>query len=141
MFLYRGNRIDNGEEVIGWLFWKKYIMIDKIENKNSEKKYDERFDFGSGNPNCEFYEIDESTLAIHEKNMIDMKGNRIFASINKNGKGGDLLYYNGQYNNITYLAIYLNGSFYLVNKDTFFFSGNIKAEITKDFFIIDKLKF
>lgn len=142
MFLARANRIDNGQEVIGWLFWNKFIMIDKSDEEKIEicgEIHEKRFDFGSGNPDCEFYEIDPSTLSFNEKNMIDMNGNKIFAAINKNGKGGDMLhYYNGNYNNVTYLAVYLNGGFYFVNKDNLFFSGNIKPEISKDFFIIGK---
>jgi len=37
-------------------------------------------------------EIDPTTLAIHFPNMVDKKGNKIFASLNKDGKGGDIVY-------------------------------------------------
>ena len=42
-------------------------------------------------PDYEDVEIDPSTLAIHFHDMLDSKGNKIFASLNKTGKGGDIL--------------------------------------------------
>ena len=36
--------------------------------------------------------IDISTLAIHFSNMIDIKGDKIFASLQEDGKGGDILF-------------------------------------------------
>ena len=38
-----------------------------------------------------FINIDNSTLAIHFPSMIDGKGNKIFASLSENRKGGDIL--------------------------------------------------
>ena len=35
--------------------------------------------------------IDPTTLAIHFPNMLDSQGNKIFASLSENGKGGDIL--------------------------------------------------
>jgi len=35
--------------------------------------------------------IDTSTLAIHFQDMIDSEGNKIFASLNEDGKGGDIV--------------------------------------------------
>jgi len=35
--------------------------------------------------------IDPSTLAIHFQDMIDSEGNKIFASLSEDGKGGDML--------------------------------------------------
>lgn len=34
--------------------------------------------------------IDPTTLAIHFPNMLDSQGNKIFASLSKDGKGGDM---------------------------------------------------
>ena len=34
--------------------------------------------------------IDPTTLAIHFPNMLDCQGNKIFASLSKDGKGGDM---------------------------------------------------
>ena len=39
--------------------------------------------------------IDPTTLAIHFPDMIDSQGNRIFASLQDDGKGGDIVEYNG----------------------------------------------
>ena len=35
--------------------------------------------------------IDPTTLAIHFPDMLDSQGNKIFASLNEDGKGGDIL--------------------------------------------------
>lgn len=37
------------------------------------------------------WEIDPTTLAIHFEDMIDIKGDKIFASLQEYGKGGDIL--------------------------------------------------
>lgn len=40
----------------------------------------------------EYYRpIDPTTLAIHFSDMLDSQGNKIFASLSENGKGGDIL--------------------------------------------------
>ncbi|MFY4844620.1 hypothetical protein ACOTVP_08785 [Aliarcobacter butzleri] len=38
-------------------------------------------------------EIDITTLAIHFPDMLDSQGNKIFASLQENGKGGDIVNY------------------------------------------------
>ena len=41
----------------------------------------------------EYYRpIDPTTLAIHFPNMLDCQGNKIFASLSEDGKGGDICY-------------------------------------------------
>ena len=42
--------------------------------------------------------IDKSTLSIHFPNMIDSQGNKIFASLSEDRKGGDILQYKDKYN-------------------------------------------
>ena len=37
------------------------------------------------------YKIDETTLAVHFPDMLDSQGNKIFASLSEDGKGGDYL--------------------------------------------------
>lgn len=39
------------------------------------------------------WQIDPSTLSIHFSDMIDSDGNKIFASLSEDGKGGDNLFY------------------------------------------------
>ena len=38
-----------------------------------------------------YIKVDESTLAIHHKGMIDSEGNKIFASLSEDRKGGDMM--------------------------------------------------
>ena len=39
----------------------------------------------------EQYEIDPTTIAIHFPDMLDSQGNKIFASLQEDGKGGDII--------------------------------------------------
>lgn len=41
--------------------------------------------------NGEYAKIDPTTLAIHFPDMLDSQGNKIFASLNEDGKGGDIV--------------------------------------------------
>ena len=54
-------------------------------------------------------EIDKTTLAIHFPDMLDSQGNKIFASLSEDGKGGDIIHTDG----ITFETIYksANGRF------------------------------
>lgn len=54
-------------------------------------------------------EIDPITLAIHFPDMLDSQGNKIFASLSKDGKGGDIM----QSEYYTRPVIYRKGMFYL----------------------------
>ena len=54
-----------------------YMLVDDC-NKNNN--------IGSGS-----YPIDKSTLAIHFPDMLDSQGNKIFASLQEDGKGGDIV--------------------------------------------------
>ena len=54
-----------------------YMLVDDC-NKNNN--------IGSGS-----YPIDETTLAIHFPDMLDSQGNKIFASLQEDGKGGDIV--------------------------------------------------
>ena len=39
----------------------------------------------------EFFKIDPATLSIHFPDMLDSQGNKIFASLQEDGKGGDII--------------------------------------------------
>lgn len=54
-----------------------YMLVDDC-NKNNN--------IGSGS-----YPIDETTLSIHFPDMLDSQGNKIFASLQEDGKGGDIM--------------------------------------------------
>ena len=53
-------------------------------------------------------EIDPATLAIHFPNMIDSKGNKVFASLREDGKGGDRYYIGDE--RLVYIALIHKGS-------------------------------
>lgn len=71
--IYRAKKIDSDEYVIGCLDFNKYrtfyhiITVDRYNHT-----------------------IDPTTLAIHFKDMLDGQGNKFFASLSKNGIGGDV---------------------------------------------------
>ena len=70
------------------------------------------------------------TLSIHFPTMLDNQGNKIFASLQKNGKGGDLIdnfSFIKKYN--IQIAIYKDNCFYLVDVDSD--SYNLKEYIDK----------
>ena len=52
------------------------------------------------------YEIDPSTLSIHFPDMLDSQGNKIFASLSEDGRGGDVL--NSGYGEVI-IAVYEQG--------------------------------
>ena len=43
------------------------------------------------------YKVDKSTRSINFEDMVDSQGNKIFASLSENGKGGDRLIEDGRY--------------------------------------------
>ena len=42
-----------------------------------------------------YHEVSKDYLSIHFPDMLDSQGNKIFASLNKDGKGGDIVEYDG----------------------------------------------
>ena len=76
--------------------------MDKMENYRTS----EVWDFVQNS------RIDPTTLSIHFPNIIDSQGNKIFASLQEDGKGGDICqtidYLDGTLNGV---AIYDNFSF------------------------------
>ena len=95
--IFRAKKLDSDEYVQGW--YSSPILI-------SGKLY-----VSITNTNGEF-SIDTTTLSIHFPNMIDSQGNKIFASLQEDGKGGDICQtidcLNGTLNGV---AIYDNFSF------------------------------
>ena len=79
--IYRAKKIDSDKYVVGYLLpeykGKFYLSI----------KWSR--DFDGDTP--DFEQIDISTLAIHFPDMLDRQGNKIFASLQENGKGGDIM--------------------------------------------------
>ena len=75
--IYRAKKIDSDEYVEG-------IAVDNnllIQCTHFDSYYNEHI--------ASVVEIDPTTLAIHFKDMVDSEGNKIFASLSEDGKGGD----------------------------------------------------
>ena len=78
-----------------------YMLVDDC-NKNNN--------IGSGS-----YPIDETTLSIHFPDMLDSKGNKIFASLQEDGKGGDIVKIRDS--DFKYVYKYIKGRFMLDSMD------------------------
>ena len=76
--IFRAKKIDSEEYVVGF----HHPMTD-------EENYTHIL--FNGKDSWKGVLIDETTLAIHFPGMLDSQGNKIFASLNKDGKGGDIV--------------------------------------------------
>ena len=98
--IFRAKKIDSDEYVEGqYLAYKGYPTIFNEYGLNG-------------------IEIDISTLSIHFPDIIDSQGNKIFASLQEDGKGGDLIdNFNFQEKYRIQTAIYKYNCFHLMDKD------------------------
>ena len=73
--IYRAKKIDSDKYIQGYLLgmWGEYFIS-----------------WGETNHVPNKVQIDPTTLAIHFKDMLDSQGNKIFASLSNDGKGGDI---------------------------------------------------
>lgn len=122
--IYRAKKIDSDEYVIGW--YSSPIIIEgklylSITNQDGEHR------------------INTTTLSIHFPDMIDSQGNAIFASLQEDGKGGDILedlakYWEGE----CVVAKYLFGEFVLNNGSEFKAGAHIElcAKCKDDWIVI-----
>lgn len=103
--IFRAKKIGSDEYVIGFYAYdevhKRHLIITNAMHGLSETR------------------IDITTLAIHFPDMLDSKKRPIFASLQKDGKGGDKLHYNrplednsSERNN--WIALYDDKRFYAV---------------------------
>ena len=72
--IFRAKNIDSDQYIIGYLKFDRkhnHYSINPIDDENT------------------WHKIEENTLAIHFPDMLDSQGNKIFASLQENGKGGD----------------------------------------------------
>ena len=76
--IYRAKKIDSDERVKGYYVYDHHLSKHFILTMKG---------------NMYEYKIDPSTLAIHFPGMIDSEGNKIFASLSEDGKGGDKVFY------------------------------------------------
>jgi hypothetical protein len=84
MPIYRAKKIDSDEYIEGDLIQGSFIFKEWINDVWSSSK-DTRTN------KAEVYKIDPTTLAIHFPDMLDSQGNKIFASLSEDGKGGDII--------------------------------------------------
>jgi len=78
---YRAKKIDSDEYIIG--------NLNKVNGNlylNGTTGDLDDTDYGWG-----FVEIDPTTLSIHFPDMLDREGTKIFASLQEDGKGGDMV--------------------------------------------------
>ena len=102
--IFRAKKLDSDEYVIGFYegWEEKHFIV------TSPK---------------EFFKIDLATLSIHFPDMLDSQGNKIFASLKEDGKGGDILNLNERcgenFNAIAlyrYYEVHLKGGIDLLNR-------------------------
>ena len=113
--IFRAKKIDSDKDVVGDLFLGKFIIPTSILSKkilDAIKHIEEDVLCCNINEDCKnehielknmltklhyneklehITEIDPTTLAIHFLDMQDSQGNKIFASLSKDGKGGDII--------------------------------------------------
>lgn len=76
--IYRAKRIDSEDYVYGY-------YTERISQYPSGRHY---IHFHNGTT-ATYEKIDPTTLSIHFPDMLDSQGNKIFASLQDDGKGGD----------------------------------------------------
>ena len=91
--IFRAKKIDSDKYTCGYLIRADdyesdsdedqivYFIMHKMENYRTNEVWD--FVCNS--------RIDPATLAIHFPDMLDSQGNKIFASLQEDGKGGDII--------------------------------------------------
>ena len=103
--VYRAKKLDSDKYIQGYLLgmWGEYFIS-----------------WGETNHVPNKVQIDPTTLAIHFEDMIDSEGNKIFASLSKDGKGGDIV----DFEHIRYLEgdkpSYIDSSFFVADIDNKF---------------------
>lgn len=75
------------------------LLLPKF-NENTYISTEWTSDFDGFTPN--FIRVHENTLAVHMPDFIDSKGNKFFASLNKDGKGADILVGQGYVGKVWY---------------------------------------
>ena len=122
--IFRAKKLDSDKYIIG-----QYIETEfsnegycDIEEQETIIKHCIIKDFRTVHDDYEYCnfditEIDIATLAIHFPDMIDSQGNKIFASLQKNGRGGDVCSVNDYIDSgLEGVAIYQNYGFRIDRK-------------------------
>ena len=85
--IYRAKKIDSNEYVIGFYSSAYDIHHYVITHLGVDTKTSTVYQMST-----DIHKIDVSTLSIHFPDMLDSQGNKIFASLSEDGKGGDICY-------------------------------------------------
>ena len=90
--IYRAKKLDSDEYVKGFLYQDLicYIPSDGFKPDEYKKAVDTETWFIMDNLSNTSM-IDTTTLSIHFPDMLDSQGNKIFASLQEDGKGGDII--------------------------------------------------
>ena len=111
--IYRAKVIDGDEFVDGYLFPDDNINTTLWRMQSSTA----------------VYEIDPSTLAIHFNGMVDKDSKKIFASLSKDGKGGDRVTLEFNDDIIEDTMIFSDLSVRLLNSQGFLWHSNVITEV------------
>ena len=84
--IFRAKKIDSDEYVIGFYSSAYDIHHYVITHLGVDTKTSTVYQMST-----DIHKIDSTTLAIHFPDMLDSQGNKIFASLSKDGKGGDII--------------------------------------------------
>lgn len=110
--IFRAKKIDRNEYIVG-----HYI---EDENRQCIVILEKMF---KGEPI--YTTVDKSTLSIHFPDMLDSEGNKIFASLSEDGKGGDIC----ESTYFTRVAIYKQCLMYLKNGHIIFGGSSVTVKI------------
>ncbi|WP_157353086.1 hypothetical protein [Aliarcobacter butzleri] len=95
--IFRAKKLDSDEYIIGQYIETEFSNEEycDIEEQETIIKHCIIKDFRTVHDDYEYCnfditEIDISTLSIHFPDMLDSQGNKIFASLSEDGKGGDI---------------------------------------------------
>ena len=104
--IYRAKKIDSNEYIeSSGIFIEdrlKYIMIVGVTRTLDKIKYEN---------------VDPTTLAIHFPDMLNSEGNKIFASLSKDGKGGDMFILGDE--RLKYIAMIHNNQLMAKQQNTY----------------------
>ena len=96
--IYRAKKKDSDEYVYGY-------YTERVPHYLSGRHYIHFYNEATAT----YEKIDPTTLAIHFPDMLDSQGNKIFASLSEDWKGGDILDRNGDLFYVIYKSV--NGRF------------------------------
>ena len=122
--IFRAKKLDSDKYIIGQYIETEFSNEEycDIEEQETIIKHCIIKDFRTIHDDYEYCnfditEIDIATLAIHFPDMLDSQGNKIFASLQEDGKGGDVCSVNDYIDSgLNGIAIYQNYGFRIDRK-------------------------